>query len=150
MRERRCRCRRHRHRSPAHRSPRTHSQILTSLVAGVVTGLSGVTGFKGFGVYLACHAAATALLALKAGLAPQRYFASRCEWEEAWAWWKRVCRWLKRRGRASPRPATHLPTHPSPHLAPRWTVGVTGVLSQSELLTFILFWTISNNLCYLF
>ncbi|KAL4423611.1 hypothetical protein ABPG77_009198 [Micractinium sp. CCAP 211/92] len=30
------------------------------------------------------------------------------------------------------------------------TLTLGGVLSQTELLTFILFWTLSNNICYLF
>lgn len=32
----------------------------------------------------------------------------------------------------------------------RSTLALGGVLSQTELLTFILFWTLSNNICYLF
>ena len=34
--------------------------------------------------------------------------------------------------------------------AARWTLATSGIASQTELLTFILFWTLSNNLVYLF
>lgn len=59
-------------------SPVDHprSKIFASLLAGVFAGVVGITGFKGFIVYAAAHAIMSCLLLLKAGAAPQRYFAS--------------------------------------------------------------------------
>lgn len=62
---------------PAPLLPRIlRSKIFVSLLAGVFAGIVGITGFKGFIVYLLAHAALAGLLLLKAGLAPQRYFAA--------------------------------------------------------------------------
>lgn len=34
--------------------------------------------------------------------------------------------------------------------AHRYTIFTSNILAQSELLTFVLFWTLSNNIVYLF
>ncbi|PRW33224.1 flagellar associated isoform A [Chlorella sorokiniana] len=86
----------------------TSTKIFASLLAGVFAGVVGITGYKGFLVYLLAHALASGLLALKAGGQPQRYFPTRSQ------------------------------------------LVLAGVFSQTELLTFILFWTVTNNLVYLF
>lgn len=84
------------------------NRILVSLVAGIVTGVLGVTGVKGFANYAAAHVVLSAALLAKSGLRPQRYFAS---WH---------------------------------------AVATGGVASSTELLTFILFWTLAHNMVYLF
>ncbi|PSC69199.1 glutamine amidotransferase isoform A [Micractinium conductrix] len=80
------------------------NKIFVSLLAGCFAGITGITGYRGFIVYLLAHVAMGALLWLKAGGAPQRYF----------------------------------PSSSTPLLS--------GILAQTELLTFILFWTLSNNM----
>jgi hypothetical protein len=51
-------------------------------------------------------------------------------------------------GAASRRCALILAAAPSPRC--RATLLAGGILAQTELLTFILFWTLSNNMVYLF
>lgn len=62
----------------AHECPRPRlppcSKIFVSLLAGVFTGIVGITGYKGFLIYLLAHALMAGLLMLKASLQPQRYF----------------------------------------------------------------------------
>jgi hypothetical protein len=64
----------------AHRRPLLgdpfRSKIFVSLLAGCFTGISGITGYKGFIVYLLAHLAMGGLLLLKAALQPRRYFPS--------------------------------------------------------------------------
>eukprot|EP00887_Chlorella_sp_A99_P000486 scaffold17.g486.t1 len=83
-------------------------RIFVSLVAGIVTGIAGITGFKGFAAYLVGHALMAGALLAKAGFRPQTYF-------EPWS-----------------------------------TLAVSGVAASTELLTFILAWTLAHNTVYLF
>lgn len=84
------------------------NRIFVSLVAGIVTGIAGITGFKGFAAYLVGHALMAGALLAKAGFRPQTYF-------EPWS-----------------------------------TLAVSGVAASTELLTFILAWTLAHNTVYLF
>lgn len=52
------------------------SKIFASLLAGVFAGISGITGYKGFIVYLLAHAIMAGLLLLKASPHPRRFFPS--------------------------------------------------------------------------
>ena len=61
---------------PSTPAPPRRSKIFVSLLAGAATGVVGVTGVKGFLVYLLAHAAMAGLLLLKAAPQPQRFFAS--------------------------------------------------------------------------
>lgn len=85
-----------------------YNRIFAALVAGTATGILGVTGFKGFLIFVAFQLANAAALFIKCGFAPDRYYQG----------WK--------------------------------TLFFSGLMSQVELLTFVLFWTLSNNLVYLF
>ncbi|KAL4853863.1 Cilia- and flagella-associated protein 58 [Chlorella vulgaris] len=80
------------------------NKIFASLLAGCFAGIAGITGYKGFVIYLIAHAIMAGLLLLKAAPQPTRYF-----------------------------PATT-------------TLAFSGILSQTEMLTFILFWTLSGNI----
>lgn len=79
-----------------------------SLVAGCFAGILGVTGYKGFVVYVISHLALGLCISFKAGFHLSRYFTS------------------------------------------PWSMFYSGIGSQTEILTFILFWTVTNNLVYLF
>ena len=52
------------------------SKIFASLLAGCFSGVAGITGYKGFGVYLAAHALVGAALLVKALPRPAAYFGS--------------------------------------------------------------------------
>lgn len=54
--------------------------------------------------------------------------------------------------RSTPAPCLPALTHPNPTPRPgrRSTLLYGGILSQTEALTFILFWTLSNNIVHLF
>lgn len=57
-------------------SPAPCSKIFVSLLAGCFTGISGITGYRGFIIYVLAHLAMGGLLLLKASLQPHRYFPS--------------------------------------------------------------------------
>ncbi|KAL6785404.1 RIP5 [Auxenochlorella protothecoides x Auxenochlorella symbiontica] len=84
------------------------NRIWVSLLTGVLTGCSGLTGFRGFGVYLLGHLLLSILLLVKTKNAPSKYFASSL------------------------------------------TLLTSNVFAQTELLTFVLFWTLTNNIVFLF
>jgi hypothetical protein len=50
------------------------SKIFASLLAGCFAGIAGITGYKGFVIYLIAHAIMAGLLLLKAAPQPTRYF----------------------------------------------------------------------------
>lgn len=55
---------------------RACSRIFASVVAGCLTGIAGITGFKGFGIYLVFHALLAVALLAKTAFQPAKYFAS--------------------------------------------------------------------------
>lgn len=61
---------------PAAASAAACSKIFVSLLAGCFAGITGITGYKGFLIYLAAHALMAGLLTLKAGFKAQRFFPS--------------------------------------------------------------------------
>ena len=57
-------------------SPPLCSKIFISLLAGCFAGIAGITGFKGFVVYLLAHLVMGGLLMAKAAMQPARFFPS--------------------------------------------------------------------------
>lgn len=86
----------------------TFVRIFGSLLAGLVAGILGVTGWTGFLYYFAAHAVVAGLLWQKTGGQIENYFPTRNG------------------------------------------LLVGDVFGSTTLLTFILFWTISNNFIHLF
>lgn len=65
------------HALPAHAlAPPCCSKIFASLLAGCFAGILGITGYKGFAVYLLAHALMAGLLYVKASFQPQHFFPS--------------------------------------------------------------------------
>eukprot|EP00891_Asterochloris_glomerata_P006741 jgi/Astpho2/6741/Aster-x1398 len=84
------------------------NRVFASLLAGLVAGVWGITGWSGFAYYFIAHLLLTIPLYFKANFAPQRYFQSN---KALW---------------------------------------MDNVVDSTSVLTFILFWTLSNNFVHLF
>lgn len=83
-------------------------RVFIALVGGVALGISGVSGWKGLGLFLALELLGGGVLMAKCGGQSHKYFQS---WQGVW---------------------------------------VDQVFTSVTLLTFLLFWTVTNNLIYLF
>lgn len=144
----------------AHRvtiDPLPRSRIWVSLLTGVLTGCSGLTGFRGFGVYLLGHLLLSILLLVKTKNAPSKYFASRYVVSGRLSNCSVVVCVLDVWIHVQTSPAAveqHPPstpqTPPPPFYAHSLTLLTSNVFAQTELLTFVLFWTLTNNIVFLF
>ena len=115
------------------------SRVFSALVAGVLTGISGVTGFVGFLIFILSQI----LVRVSHTLGWQSHLISfhhsfthsfiHSSVQNAALLYTVSCKGQPRKFFSSPA-----------------SVFLSGIHSQTEILTFILLWTFTNNLVYLF
>lgn len=127
-----------------------HRRIFASLVAGITTGLLGITGYKGFLLFV-CSQILVILFTHS-----NKYYCILL-----------VNQYIPSQNSSILYFATHylllIPClqnaimlilvsgfNPSKYYTNATSVFLSGLVSQTELLTFVLFWTLSNNLVYLY
>lgn len=155
------------------------SRVWVSFLTGCLVGCSGLTGFRGFGFYLLAHALVRmvdaregvgchvlngpaltifpyhtqlgALLFAKTGGEPAKYFPTKCA--GSGGCWRGCVRGCLPVIHSIVTQCKKLCSYSCASLlnnAHRYTIFTSNILAQSELLTFVLFWTLSNNIVYLF